>query len=67
MKFMQSIASITTFMFLFVALITCENIFDRLHLTLVFLGATRVVIRNCKVQAINAFIVFDKLMKANKC
>jgi hypothetical protein len=54
-------------MFLFVSLIIGENIFDCLHLTHVYLGATGVVVKSCKMQAIDAFIVFDKSMKTRKC
>jgi hypothetical protein len=49
MKFMQSIVSITIFMFLFVALIINENIFDHLHLTHVLPGGIGVVIESCEV------------------
>jgi hypothetical protein len=53
-------------MFFIVTSITGGNIFDYLHLTHVFPSATRVVVKSCKVQAIDAFIMFDKLMKTRK-
>jgi hypothetical protein len=63
---MQSITSSTTFVFLFIALIIGENIFNCLHLIFMLPGAIGIV-GGCEVRTTNAFGVFNRLMKFREC